>query len=124
LAEELKEKFPRALVLPETPYRDLPRVLTAADVLVLPNSAKDEDASLYTSPLKAFAYMATGKPIIASDVPALKNILGENAIFFIADDTRALAQALGVPKGTLQAPLRYTWQERVWTILSAVKNNV
>jgi len=115
-----KEKCQKALFLPETPYRELPRVLAAADVLVLPNSTKDEDASKYTSPLKAFAYMATGKPIVASDVPALRNIFGENIHFFTADDAYALAQTLEMSKETSKLLLRYTWHDRARAIIEAL----
>lgn len=117
LVQKLKEKYPKALFLPETQYRDLPRVLAAADVLVLPNSAHDENAARYTSPLKAFAYLASGKPVVASDIPALKNILGD-VEFFEPGNQRALVSALSrarVPKDT-----PYTWRERASHILKAV----
>lgn len=95
LAESLRQEYPKALFLSETPYKELPRVLSAADVLVLPNSARDEDASRYTSPLKAFAYLASGKPIVASDVPALRAIFsGKDAFFFRADDATHLASVI------------------------------
>lgn len=117
LKDNLKKKFPKALFLSETPYRDLPRVLSTADVLVLPNSAKDEDASLYTSPLKAFAYIATGKPIIASDVPSLKEILKEG-IFFEPDNPLVITEKI---KSTFENKTRnetkvYTWNDRAKTI--------
>jgi len=60
----------------------IPDYLFAADVLVLPNSAKAKIASHYTSPLKLFEYMASRRPIVASDLPSLREVLrdGENAI--------------------------------------------
>ena len=45
LVADLQAKYAKALFLAETAYRDLPRVLAAADVLVLPNSAHDENAA-------------------------------------------------------------------------------
>ena len=114
-----REKYPKALFLPETPYRELPRVLAAADVLVLPNSAKDEDASKYTSPLKAFAYMATGKPIVASNVAALKAVFKGGVVFFEPDSSTDLVRVL---KNTTQTESRavsdlYTWKERAKSVL-------
>lgn len=124
LAEELKKKYPKALILPETPYRELPRVLASADVLVLPNSAKDENAAKYTSPLKAFAYLASGKPIVASDVPALRAVLGDDAIYFEADNPAVLASTVkkAHEQHTRERPVqsRYTWHERAVTITSAL----
>ncbi|XKT74491.1 MAG: glycosyltransferase [Patescibacteria group bacterium UBA2163] len=116
-----KTKYPKALFLPETPYRELPRVLAAADVLVLPNSAKDEDASKYTSPLKAFAYMATGKPIVASDVPALREVFkGQDVIFSPAGDTTSYVTVINKAlnkEGVIREV--YTWDKRVRKILNS-----
>lgn len=118
-AEELKKKYPRALFLPETPYRELPRVLASADVLVLPNSAKDENSARYTSPLKAFAYMASGKPIIASNVPALREVLKNNAVFVEPDNPRDLASALQTfPENDTVEVRVYTWSDRAKDILT------
>jgi glycosyltransferase involved in cell wall biosynthesis len=82
-------------ILGPKPHADIPYYLCAADVLVLPNSAKDADARLYTSPMKLFEYMASGTPIIASDVPSVREILNEQtAYFFAPDDPRALAESV------------------------------
>lgn len=137
LAESLRQAYPRALFLPETPYKELPLVLAAADVLVLPNSARDEDAARYTSPLKAFAYLASAKPIAASDVPALRAIFSDNeARFFRPDDAAHLASVIqrmcrdseesGHSKGISSAPRdihRYTWSARAKRILGFLANN-
>jgi glycosyltransferase involved in cell wall biosynthesis len=107
--------------------------LRAADVLVLPNSGRDEDANLYTSPMKLFEYMASGTPIVASRVPAILEVLSESeAYFFNPDDPKSLAAAL---KGALADPeasaraLRaeakakgYTWAARARTILGALRH--
>jgi glycosyltransferase involved in cell wall biosynthesis len=69
--------------------------LRAADVLVLPNRATTVSAR-YTSPLKLFEYLAAGRPIVASDLPALREVLrdNENARLVPPDDPRALADTL------------------------------
>ena len=58
----------------------VPLHLAAADVLVLPNSARFPQART-TSPLKLFEYMAARRPIVATRIPALAGLLrhGENA---------------------------------------------
>ncbi len=66
-----------------------------ADVLVLPNSAKDK-MSFYTSPLKLFEYMAAKRVIVASDLPSLREVLTdkENAILFEPDNANDLVDDL------------------------------
>ena len=69
--------------------------LREADVLVLPNrpSAISTD---FTSPLKLFEYMASGRPIVASDLPSFREILrdGENALLVEAGNPQALVAAI------------------------------
>ncbi len=122
LKGSLQKKYPKALFLPETPYRDLPRVLSVADVLVLPNSARDVDAAQYTSPMKAFAYLASRKPIIASDVPALRGVLkSEGVSFFLPDAPESLANVLNdtFPK-TITRAKTHSWEKRGETIYNTL----
>ncbi len=74
----------------------IPLYQVAADVAVLPNSAKSEISRLHTSPLKLFEYMASGTPIVASDLPSLREVLRdqENAILVEADNASALANGI------------------------------
>ena len=53
-------------------------------------------ARLFTSPLKLFDYMAAGVPIVASDLPSLREVLrdGENALLANAGDADAFAAAV------------------------------
>jgi glycosyltransferase involved in cell wall biosynthesis len=74
---------------------EIPEWLKAADVLVLPNSAKQLISRSFTSPLKLFEYLAAGRPIIASDLPSIREILTEQTGFFVpADDPPALAEVI------------------------------
>lgn len=125
LAGELKQKYPKAIFLPETLYKDLPQTLSAADVLVIPNSARSEDSSKYTSPLKAFAYLASGKNIVSSNVVALTNIFKDGATYFEADNPESCADAIRTALKKENVPLEeiYTWQDRVEAILEKIKNN-
>jgi glycosyltransferase involved in cell wall biosynthesis len=77
------------------PYDRVPSVLAAASVALLP--LPDEPvARLFTSPLKLFDYMAAGVPIVASDLPALREVLRheENALLACPDDPDAFAAAV------------------------------
>jgi glycosyltransferase involved in cell wall biosynthesis len=77
-----------------------PRVaalLRQADVLVLPNTPGRVSAA-YTSPLKLFEYMASGRPIVASDLPALREILRPEANAVLVEAGSAEALAAGVSR--------------------------
>ena len=61
------------------------------------------EAGEFTSPLKLFEYMAAGKPIVATGVPSVLEILrpGENSVVAPPDDAeeflRGLRLVLGDP---------------------------
>ena len=93
--ETLRERFPHVLFVGARPYRELAANLAAADVLVLPSTAQNIVSARFTSPLKLFAYMASQVPIVASDVPSIREILDdETAFWFRADDPADLASVI------------------------------
>ena len=74
------------------PHKDIPMYLRGADVLVIPNSAKEDISRLYTSPMKLFEYMASGTPIIASNLPSLREVIdGDTSFLFEPDNAVDLA---------------------------------
>ncbi|RKY21495.1 MAG: hypothetical protein DRQ55_04160 [Planctomycetota bacterium] len=74
----------------------VPALLATADVIALPNSAGREISARYTSPLKLFEAMASGRALVASDLSSLREVLrdGENALLVPPDDAQALGAAL------------------------------
>jgi len=122
----------KILILGYKKPESIPKYLKSADILVLPNSAKNIKSS-WTSPLKLFEYMASNVPIIASDLVSIKEVLNKNnAIFFKPDDSKDLAekiknllqnQDLSVKISTqaLKDVQNYTWQKRVKKIINFVK---
>ncbi|MFA5022545.1 MAG: glycosyltransferase family 4 protein [Patescibacteria group bacterium] len=111
----------------------IPQYLAAADVLVLPNSAKKAISVSYTSPMKMFEYMAAQRPIVASDLPSIREILNENnAILVKPDDSQSLAEGIklalqnGVLSGKISAQAlldvqKFSWQNRAKNILESIK---
>lgn len=83
------------MIVKGEPYYRVPLFLQAADVLVIPNTGDDKTSRLYTSPMKMFEYMASGRPILASNIPSLREVLNDNnAFFFEADNPDSLADNL------------------------------
>lgn len=76
-------------------HKDMPTWLRAADVLVLPNTGRDHASRYDTSPLKLFEYMASGRPIVASDLPSIRDIVDDRMVwFFEPDNPKAMADAI------------------------------
>ena len=85
------------------PHCEVPAILRSFDVALLPNqrfvAAGGSGAlniSRWTSPLKAFEYMAAGLPIVASEQENLREIFrdGENALLCDPDDVSSWVSAL------------------------------
>ena len=87
---------PNVHVLGHMPPDRARRFLVAADVAVIPFSARQVIAREHTSPLKLFEYMAAERPIVASDLPSMREVLHDerNALLVTADDPTALAGAV------------------------------
>jgi glycosyltransferase involved in cell wall biosynthesis len=69
--------------------------LEPATILALPNPASAASTH-FTSPLKLFEYMAAGRPIVGSDLPAIREVLRheQNALLVPPGDAAALAQGI------------------------------
>jgi len=118
------------------PPPDVAARLREADVLVLPNP-RSAISDTHTSPLKLFEYMASGRPIVASDLPSIGEVLrdGENAVLVepgnpqalvagirkIKDDP-ALAQRLAAQAA---ADVRdYTWARRAERLETLLRSTI
>ncbi len=71
----------------------VPLYLSYCDTLVAPYPASE---NFYFSPLKVFEYMASGKPIVASDIGQISQLLSDNetALLVAPGDIPELASAL------------------------------
>jgi glycosyltransferase involved in cell wall biosynthesis len=104
------------------PHAQVMAALAQACVAVLPNRAEPDSA--FTSPIKLFEYMASGCAVVASDLPALREILApDEAVWFPAGDVPALAAAIrslcadpararALGERAREKARRYTWQAR------------
>lgn len=105
-----------------------------ATICLLPLT-HDSIASRYTSPLKLFEYMAMGKPIIAGDLPSIREVLATecNSLLVPPQDPLALATAInrlladpGLAEKLGQRAAAdaqaYSWQARAQTILTQMQH--
>ena len=113
----------------------VPLYLAAADVLVMPYTSAmtirgGTVATDFTSPIKLFEYMASGRPIVATSLPSVNELLrdGENAVVVPPDSADALYEGLSrvlkdsalagrIASGALADACGYTWEERVKKVL-------
>lgn len=117
-------------LLGHKPKRDIPAYLRASDVLVIPNVPISKESSEYTSPIKLFEYMASGVPIVASDLPSMRAIVSEHEVSFVPPhDARALSVAIqdaitsrvaSETRSALARTLveRFSWSARAEAILN------
>jgi len=109
----------------------IPAYLKAFDVLVAP-FPKNEHYMYYMSPMKIFEYMASGRPIIASRLPSIEEVIGRGeAMLVTPDDVVELAEGLKkilynedvsvtLAEKALFSVQKYTWIERAKNILAEI----
>ncbi|MGB9673464.1 MAG: glycosyltransferase, partial [Anaerolineales bacterium] len=116
------------------PNAELPLYQMACNVLLMPYqeqvaASSGGNIAAYLSPMKLFEYLASGRPILASDLPVFREILSqENAILLPHQDLAAWVTALTelrdspqkrdrLAQAAHQTALKYTWEERARAIL-------
>lgn len=117
---------------------ELPGRLAVADVLLMPYqrrvmvSGGRLDTAQWMSPLKMFEYMAMGRPIIASDLPVLREVLDEGcARLVVPDDASQWIEALlelgqdasqsqALADAARQRVAEYDWKNRSRRILDGI----
>lgn len=109
--------------------KDIPKFITSMDILLLPNREKQncngEEIGKFTSPIKMFEYMASGVPIVASNVSALREVLDKNNSWLVdnAEDIEewkeVIEQAISNKEASMKKLINarqdvqeYTWKRR------------
>ncbi len=119
--------------LGQLPAAEVPRALAAFDVNTMP-FPWTEHFAYYASPIKLFEYMASGRAIVATDLPSTAEIVQdeETALLVPPADVEALAAALArlqddpalrerlADQARALAYARYTWRARARAILDFI----
>lgn len=116
----------------------VPQYLVASDVLVMPyqRNAEDDGGHViadFFSPLKMFEYLASGIPIVASNLTVIREILKdrENAILFDPSDEMAFLNAINIAledrelaqkiaRNAQEEAKKHTWANRAKEIFSFI----
>jgi glycosyltransferase involved in cell wall biosynthesis len=114
------------------PNQKVPTYLWAADLLLMPYGHACPTVD-WMSPLKMFEYMAAGRAIVASDLPAVREVLthGETAWLCPPDSDEALTEAISrllanpelarrIGDAALAQSGQYSWDARVQRIMQFV----
>jgi len=82
----------RVRVFPKVPFENLPEYLAAADILLVPQRQTTD--SVGQMPAKLFDAMAMGKPIVATRVSDITEVLGDCGYLVDPDKPAQLADAI------------------------------
>jgi glycosyltransferase involved in cell wall biosynthesis len=105
----------------------------AADILLMP-FPDSHHYRYYMSPMKMFEYMASKRPIIATGLPSVREVLNENNAFLIKpekgeDLVKAVKKLLEneefskkIAQNAYEDVKQYTWDKRVDKILGFIKS--
>ncbi len=121
------------ILLEKVSNAEVPALLKSADVLVLPNKKGNIISEKFTSPMKLFEYMASGIPIVASDLPSIREVLDRsNSLMFDANnvdnmceqikklvDNNDLAQRLS--EKAYHDVKKFSWNQRAAIILNFIR---
>ncbi|MCK5021969.1 MAG: glycosyltransferase [Candidatus Pacebacteria bacterium] len=127
--ENFKKKYNRnVLFVGNKEHGEIPIWQKAADILVLPNTAKEKISKYYTSPMKLFEYMTSQRAIIASDIPSIREVVDDEMVYFVdPDDPLKLSKSIKdlildvdlqsrISKNAYNHILSQTWDKRAKTI--------
>lgn len=118
--------------LGEVTHGQVATYLAAADILLLPHPAGIHSQS----PMKLFEYMAVGTPIIASDLPYHREVLGVEGVgYFAPGDVNDFIRVINGLKARYEEMvsaaafqrtrvLEYTWEKRGERIATFVDKNI
>jgi glycosyltransferase involved in cell wall biosynthesis len=121
------------------PHRVALQIMRAVDVLLMPYQLevsigmRGHDTARWMSPMKMFEYLASGTPVVSSDLIVLREVLrdGENALLVPPADAgrwvEAVDRLLGDPgfaqrlgrAGHASYAAGHTWSQRARRILEA-----
>ena len=132
IAEKYNIDKNKLIFVDRLPVSELYKYISASSILLMP-FPYTEHYAYFMSPLKMFEYMASKRPIIATKLPSIMEVLEDkkNAILCEPDDPNDLASKIkwvlhnDCDEIVYQAYMdvqKYTWEKRVKSIISWINN--
>ncbi len=113
------------IVQPAVPHHEIPALIASADICVAPLGLNDRNVTQGACPIKLLEYMAAGRPMLASNMPIVRELVREDvdALLFspnnpedLARQTLALLNDFELSKrladsASKRALTKFTWHE-------------
>jgi len=113
------------LVQPAIPHHEIPSLITSADICIAPLGLNDRNVTQGACPIKILEYMAAGRPLVASNMPIVRELVREDVdgLLFSPNDPDDLARQVIVLLSNLElsqklalsasehVTRKYTWHE-------------
>ena len=82
------------LIQPAVPHHEIPALIAEADICLAPLGLNDRNVTQGACPIKVLEYMASGRPLIASNMPIVRELVREDvdALLFSPNDPDDLAR--------------------------------
>ena len=82
------------LLRPAVPHHEIPALIAQADICVAPLGLNDRNVTQGACPIKVLEYMAAGRPLIASNMPIVRELVREDVdgLLFSPNDPDDLAR--------------------------------
>lgn len=115
------------------PHYQMASYMALADVFVAP-FPDTPHFRYYMSPIKLFEYMAAAKPVVASKLPSIVEILGDTGLLFEPNDKKQFVEFITLlsqddrlreqmSAAALNRSSGFTWNKRAERIVSFIKSS-
>jgi glycosyltransferase involved in cell wall biosynthesis len=115
----------KVIVQPAVPHHEVPALIAESDICLAPLGLNDRNVTQGACPIKVLEYMASSRPLIASNIPIVRELVrvDVDALLFSPNDPEDLArQVLALLKdhklserladsATERARTKFTWHE-------------
>jgi glycosyltransferase involved in cell wall biosynthesis len=113
------------IIQPAVPHHEIPTLISEADICIAPLGLNDRNVTQGACPIKILEYMASSRPLIASNMPIVRELVREDidALLFSPSDPADLARQVLVLLGDFElsqrlaasaserALTKFTWHE-------------